>query len=162
MTPASVLTEALTAATEVEEPVLRDVLRRAGLLWQCKNADCRDDNPRGGRLCETCGRMPNGRRISDLTPPLVSSEELDRVRAALHEHFETAGQDRPDAVSFDLNSVREWAPHFATLHFGARAVPADFSGTEVAEVLEALERASDFGEELRVALHHLSTEETRG
>ncbi|MFF8994006.1 hypothetical protein ACF09H_29580 [Streptomyces sp. NPDC014983] len=153
MTLTSVLDEALTAATDLEDPVVRDVFRRAGLLWQCKNPECREDNPRGTRLCDGCGRMPDGRRIGDQRPPLVSPEELDQVRAALRKHFEATG-DRPDAVSFDLNAVKEWAPHFATLHFGARAVPADFSDTEVAEALDALKRATDFGEELRVALHH--------
>ncbi len=153
LTLASVLDEALTAATDPEDPVVRDVLRRAGLLWQCKNPACRDDNPRGTRLCDGCGCMPNGRRISDLRPPLVSPAELEEIRTTLRQHFTATGEERPDAVSFDLNSLKEWAPHFATLHFAARAVPADLSDTEVAELLEELERAPDFGAVLRVALH---------
>ncbi|WP_432156116.1 hypothetical protein [Streptomyces sp. bgisy153] len=162
MTLASVLDEALTAATDLEDPVVRDVFRRAGLLWQCKNPACRDDNPRGTRLCDGCGYMPNGCRIGDLRPPFISADKFEEVRTALREHFEATGKDRPDAVSFDLNSVKEWAPHFATLHFGASTVPADLSDTEVAEVLEALEQAPDFGAELRIALHDLTSKESCG
>ncbi|MFE1190071.1 hypothetical protein [[Kitasatospora] papulosa] len=153
MTLASVLDEALTAATVPEDPVLRGVFRRAGLLWQCKNPGCREDNPRGTHLCEGCGFMPNGKRIDDRRPPLVSPAELEEIRSALRQHFAESGETRPDAVSFDLNSLKEWAPHFATLHSGAQTVPADFSDTKVAEVLEELERAPDFGAVLRVALH---------
>ncbi|WP_217223118.1 hypothetical protein [Streptomyces anulatus] len=154
MTLASVLDEALAAATDAEDQLMRDVFRRADLLWQCKNPDCRHDNPRGAHQCEDCGFMPNGKRIGDRRPPLVSPAELEDIRAALRQHFASAREERPDAVSFDLNSVKEWAPHFATLHCGAQSSPADFSDTKVAEVLEELDRAPDFGAVLRVALHH--------
>ncbi|MEO3976726.1 hypothetical protein [Streptomyces sp. CAU 1734] len=153
MTLASVLDEALTAATDPEEPVVREAFRRDGLLWQCKNPGCRDDNARGTHLCDGCGYMPDGRRISDLRPPLVSPAELEEILITLRRHFTATGEESPDAVSFALNSLKEWAPHFATLHFAARTVPADFSDAEVAGLLEALERAPDFGAVLRVALH---------
>lgn len=162
LTLSTVLDEALTAATDSEDPVVREVFRRAGLLWQCKNLGCRDDNPRGTRLCGGCGRLPNGRRIGDLVPPLLTrSEEFEELRTALREHFATTGETRPDAVTFDYSFDRKFAAHLATLHFGIRAETADFSDTAVAEVLEDLPHALP-GEELRVALHHLTSEESSG
>ena len=89
----TVLDEALQAATDAEEPILREVFRRAGLLWQCKNAECREDNPRGTQLCDGCGFTKAGCRIGEDYPAPIVDHAVRRklAIARFQEASERAG-----------------------------------------------------------------------
>ncbi|WP_406011604.1 hypothetical protein OG440_38780 (plasmid) [Streptomyces sp. NBC_00637] len=98
----------LQAATPEQEPTVREVLRAARLLWQCRRHPCGHDNPQSTRLCELCGRQRNGRRIADIVPFSADDDAFEALREALKEHFAGTGQPRPDAVTFDMNVEKEW------------------------------------------------------
>ncbi|WP_127452893.1 hypothetical protein [Streptomyces sp. B29(2018)] len=133
--------KALQAADERQEEVVREVFRAAGLLWQCKDPDCRFDNTTAQELCEGCGRQRNGRRITDDVPPSAHPDDFERV-----------GKERPDAVTFSLNFEKEWRRYDAALHYGPRVESHDFD-SEVGMALDDLGRACERGETLRVALY---------
>ncbi|MDX3694881.1 hypothetical protein PV726_32010 [Streptomyces europaeiscabiei] len=142
----------LQTATPDQEPVVREVLRAARLLWQCRHHPCGHDNPQAARLCERCGRQRNGRRIADIVPFSAEDDAFEALRQALKEHFADTGQPRPHAVTFDMNFEREWRSHNATLHFAARTETAAL-GASVGEALDDLGPAEGYDEELRVALY---------
>lgn len=142
----------LQTATPEQEPVVREALRAARLLWQCRHHPCGHDNPQAAQLCERCGRQRNGRRIADIVPFSADDDAFEALREALKEHFTDAGQPRPDAVTFDMNFEKGWRSHDATLHFGARTERAAV-GASVKEALDDLGPAEGYDEELRVALY---------
>ncbi|MBZ3908331.1 MULTISPECIES: hypothetical protein [Streptomyces] len=142
--------KALRAANEQQEEVVRDVFRKAGLLWQCKSLTCRFDNTPAHELCEGCGRQRDGRRVGDRVPPSAHPDDFEDLRALLKEHFAYQGKRLPDAVTFEKDFGNEWLSYGATLHYGPRTRFHDF-GSDVEEALCDLGRAEP-GEHLRVAL----------
>ncbi|WP_331746449.1 hypothetical protein OG923_33370 (plasmid) [Streptomyces halstedii] len=144
--------KALQAADERQEEVVREVLRAAGLLWQCKGPDCRFDNTTAQELCEGCGRLRNGRRVSDDVPPSAHPDDFELLREALKEYFERVGKELPDAVTFSLNFEKQWRRYDATSQYGPRVETHDFD-SDVGMALDDLGRAYDHGETLRVALY---------
>jgi hypothetical protein len=147
-----VIEKALLAADEQQEEVVRAVFRAAGLLWRCKYGACRLDNTMDKKLCQGCGRQRNGRRVDDDIPVSAHPDDFNNLREELKEYFARTGTDLPDAVTFELNSEKEWRPYDATLHFGARTQTHDFD-SEVGMALDDLGPAGNFGEDLRVALY---------
>ncbi|MFE7485062.1 hypothetical protein [Streptomyces sp. NPDC057552] len=145
--------KALQAADEQQEEVVREVLRAAGLLWQCKGPNCRFDNTTAQELCEGCGRQRNGQRVTDQIPPSAHRDDFENLRAELKDHFTHVGRDLPDAVTFQLDFHKRWRIDDATLHFGSRAAIHDFDDPDVDLALRDLGRAYDHGETLRVALY---------
>ncbi|WP_332756987.1 hypothetical protein [Streptomyces sp. MT206] len=146
--------QVLKAATEQQEDVVREVLRAAGLLWQCKGRDCLFDNSPSQQLCTECGRQRNGRRVDDDVPVSAHPDDFENLRAQLKKYFRRTGTSLPDAVTFELNFANEWRCDDATFHFGARTETHDFDDDdEVGTALDGLGRAWDGGEDLRVALY---------
>ncbi|MER0476962.1 hypothetical protein ABR737_01085 [Streptomyces sp. Edi2] len=159
--PTLELHELLDCATGEQETVIRDIAYTAGVLWQCRNANCGlHDRPRNEQHCPACGHDRQGQPIGDRVPithgPILP-HLLTALREALVAWFTERHRPLPDAVSFqytDQYESHEWSD-WGALHFGGRTEPyCDFDGSDVAEVLTEIsdDEAPQRNDVLTVAL----------
>ncbi|MFK0296327.1 hypothetical protein ACIQU6_38450 [Streptomyces sp. NPDC090442] len=154
------LSALLAAADDHQEPALREVARKCGLLWQCRNAACLLDNARLVELCDRCGHDRQGRPLADHRPGLypVPDKLWEALREHLHDWIATTGLPVPDAVTFRYLPLTgaEWEVADPVFHYGGRTetIPVDLSGTEIEEDLDDIadEAEPSHCESLRITL----------